>query len=270
MAHHLLEQLDRVHQLLVSVPRGLISDVDGTISEIAASPDEAIVSTQFRGHLRELTKQLDLVAALSGRSAGDARSMVGVDELVYVGNHGLEWWAGGEARYLPSVLPFLPIVAGALGELQSQLKIPGVIIEDKVATVAIHYRRAEDARVARDAIIAALTNSPSANKLRVAKGKMVVELGPPLPLDKGRALVELVRRYRLRSVIYLGDDLTDVDAFLQLRKLRTAGKIDGLAVAVIGVETPPRVVEDADAVLHGVPEVESFLRWMVQELAVGA
>ncbi len=75
-------QLDHVRGLLKHHPRGIVTDVDGTISEIAPSPDAASVSMVVKQHLHTLTKRFDLVAAISGRSVEDVRRLVGVDGLI--------------------------------------------------------------------------------------------------------------------------------------------------------------------------------------------
>lgn len=266
MQQDLFSKLDRVRGILRHQPCGIVTDVDGTISEIATSPDAAYVPATVKEQLRTLAGHLDLVAAISGRSVDDARRMVGIDELVYVGNHGLEWWANGRKQLCLGVGPYVADVARALDEIGSQLRMDGIAVENKGATGAIHYRQARDADLARTVILAAVHDSPAAQGLFVTEGKMVIELRPPLQVNKGWALARLTSRYRLRSLIYLGDDFTDVDAFAFLRKLRTARKVNGLAVAVLSVETPDKVVERADAILHGVPEVERFLLWLNHEV----
>lgn len=258
----MLKQLDRVRSVLDQHPRGIASDVDGTISEIAPSPEAALVSATMKGHLCSLTKRFDLVAAISGRSVKDARRLVGVDGLVYFGNHGLEWWADGRSHIPRGVELYTYIVRSALDQMRGRLDAVGAVIENKGATAAIHYRQSRDAQSAREDILEAIRTSPLAAPLRVVEGKMVIELRPPLPLHKGIALASLVHRYGLRSLIYLGDDTTDVDAFSELRKLRADGRIEGLSIAVVGPETPAEVVEHADATLQGVRGVETFLRWL--------
>lgn len=101
------EQLDQVLGLSDHQPRGIVTDVDGTISEIAPSPDAALASAAMKQHLHTLTKHLDLVGAISGRSGEDVRRLVGVDGLVYYGNHGLEWWADGRGRFSQGVEPYV-------------------------------------------------------------------------------------------------------------------------------------------------------------------
>ncbi|MDA8187755.1 MAG: trehalose-phosphatase [Dehalococcoidales bacterium] len=266
MQRDLFGQLDHVRDVLVHPPCGIVTDVDGTISEISSSLDAAFVPATLSEQLRVLAEHLDLVAAISGRSANDVRRMVGIDELVYVGNHGLEWWTKGRARLSRGIRPYIAIMAHALSEIESQVSFDGVVLENKGATATVHYRQAADPDLARAAILAATRSSPAAKTLNITEGKMVIELRPPLQVNKGWALRRLVSDHQLRSVIYLGDDITDIDAFTVLRSLRTAGKIDGVAVAVLSGETPVKVVEQADATLQGVPEVERFVRWLNHEI----
>jgi len=260
----LFSQLDRVGQLLDILPRGLVVDVDGTISEIAPSPDSALVDDTFKRMLRDLRTTFDLVAVISGRSVHDVKALVGVDGLVYVGNHGAEWWSDGQAQLSAGVKPYIGKIAAAVDEIRCQLSASGVTVENKRVTAAIHYREAAEPELARQAILTAIANSASAQGLRITVGKMVVELRPPVHINKGQALARLVRKHGLKSVIYLGDDSTDVDAFVLLRRLRTAAKIDGLAIAVLSPETLEKVVDNADATLQGVSEVGRFLRWLEQ------
>lgn len=266
MVRDLFAQLEHIRSVLHSVPRGLVTDVDGTISEIAPSPGAALVSAPFKQHLRTLMKRFDLVAAISGRSVDSLRSMVGVDGLVCFGNHGLEWWEDGRSHFSTGVEPYVHIVRSALEDISKRLSVDGATIENKGATVAIHYRQAADIELARQAILSAIHTSPAAQALRVCEGKMVVELRPPMQLHKGQALASLVLRHGLHSVIYIGDDTTDVDAFNQLRKMRAEGSVCGLAIAVLGPETPAQVIERADATLQGVAEVETFFKWLIREL----
>ena len=92
------EQLELIEALLRKPPFGLISDVDGTISQTAPTPQQAKVSPMCRHYLSILCRHLALVAAISGRPAAEARNMVGIDGMVYIGNHGLERWSEGHSE----------------------------------------------------------------------------------------------------------------------------------------------------------------------------
>jgi trehalose 6-phosphate phosphatase len=255
---NLLDHFDSVKEVLALRPFGLFTDVDGTISEIAPSPGEARVSPVCREYLAILAGKLDLVAAVSGRTAAETREMVGVDGVVYIGNHGYERWTGGGVRLIPGVAPYVDRIKGALDELQRRVSIEGVIFENKGPTGSIHYRGCRDHGAALGAIMGAVEGVAAARDLKISLGKLVVELRPPLEMDKGIAVCSLAEERHLRGAIYLGDDLTDVDVFTAFHKAGLPFR--GLAVAVIGNETAPEVAQEADFTLSGVGEVESFLR----------
>jgi trehalose 6-phosphate phosphatase len=262
---YLFDHLGHVRELLALSPVGLFTDVDGTVSEIAPSPAEASVSESCRESLGMLAKRLPLVAAVSGRSAADTREMVGVDGMVYIGNHGYERWAGGETELLPGVEEYAAKIKGLLIALEPLLKVDGLVFEYKGPTATVHYRSSADRSAARDSIVAVLRSLPDAADLRIGKGKMSIEIKPPLEVSKGTAVVALARERGLRGVIYLGDDLTDVDAF---RALHGGGlSFRSLCIGVVGGETVPEVADEADLTLNGVGDVERFLRQVAAEVA---
>ena len=115
-------------------------------------------------------------------------------------------------------------------------------------------------REARDAILSCLHAIPEARGLLFTEGKLVVEVRPPVSLDKGTILKRLVTENNLRGVICMGDDVTDVDAFRALHSLSSQGTCRGLALGVVGQDTPPAVEQEADLLLRGVPEVEELLQ----------
>jgi len=132
------------------------------------------------------------------------------------------------------------------------------LYENKGVTASIHYRLAPDPDVARQEILAAVEPLSDIFDLRVTEGQMVIEIRPPIDVDKGVAVERLARTHNLTGVIYLGDDLTDVDAFQAVQKLREGG-IPGIAIAVVAGDTDPAVKSDSDWVFHGVVEAEKFL-----------
>lgn len=244
-------------------PSGLLTDVDGTISPIVNRPEKAAVHPQIADLLRCLADRLDLVAAVSGRPADQLLGLVGVDGMVYVGNHGLEWWQEGRARVVPEAQPYLPSIAATVQSLREGLDLPGVLVEDKTVTGTVHYRLSEDPASARATILHAIAQCPLARNLRVAEGRMVVNLFPPVRADKGTAVERLVQSRGLRGAIYLGDDLTDLDAFRALHSLRRSGVCHALLVAVASSEAPPDLIKEADYQLEGVESVATFLEQLV-------
>lgn len=261
------DNTDAIATVLGTPRPGLITDIDGTLSRIAPTPEAAEVVPACREALRTLAG-LIFVAAVSGRAATDARRMVGVAGVVYVGNHGLE-------RLMPEGLALPPEVehyAADLGAVLRQAEralddLPGVIVEDKGSTGSIHYRQAPDPAAARDAILDAVGALAAEAGLVVTQGRKVIEIRPPLELDKGTAVRSLIDAYQLTGVLYAGDDTTDVDAFAALQAWRAETGRPALALGVLGPETPDAVARSADLHLAGVDDVAAFLGWLVAQTA---
>jgi trehalose 6-phosphate phosphatase len=262
-----LDETGPLELTLAQRPFGVATDIDGTISPIVRAPDVSAVTPLCRRYLREIRQRVDLVAVISGRAPEVARRLVGVEELIYVGNHGLSWWRQGREETLAEAVPYETMVREAKKELAVRLDLPGLILEDKGPILAFHYRLSADHEATRRAILAALAPWETRG-LRVREGRMVFELAPPLDIDKGTALAHLMETYRLAGVLYLGDDLTDVDAFKVLRSWRHEGKVSGAAIAVANPEAGRQVMEEADYWVDGVPGVE----WLLGAIAtaVGA
>jgi trehalose 6-phosphate phosphatase len=255
---------DQLRGVFEQRPCGVMTDIDGTISSIAPTPDAATVSPVAREHLARLAEHLDLVAAISGRSAADAARMVGAPQLTYVGNHGLEMWQDGAAQPLAVAQPFVAVVKDVIQQAEERIRMPGVIFENKGVTASIHYRLADDPQAAETTIGAALQELTAAHGLRLTGGRMIWEIRPPLEINKGAAVRSLVEQHGLRGAIFLGDDRTDVDAFKVLHDLRAEGACVTLAIGVVAPETPASVHETADVLVEGVAGVEQVLARMVE------
>jgi trehalose 6-phosphate phosphatase len=253
-----LDDIGPLKPILAQRPFGLATDIDGTLSPIAATPDMAAVTPLCRRYLGEIAQRVEVVAAISGRAAEVARRMVGLDGLVYVGNHGLSWWSQGREETLAEAAPYETMIQEAKRKLAVDLNLPGLLLEDKGPILALHYRLCGDPQTTRAAILEALAPW-RAQGLRVRAGRLVFELAPPVDVDKGTALVHLMETYRLAGVLYLGDDLTDVDAFRVLRRWREDAKVTGAAVAVANPEAGQEMMKEADYWVDGIPGVEWLL-----------
>lgn len=267
LSRQAMTALPHALSILKATRSGLITDIDGTISPLAPSPDLARVSPICAHHLRALAAQLALVAVVSGRSAVDSQALVNIDGLVYVGNHGLEQLNQGTVEYVPEAEAYRSRVAAVVADLRemaSQLK--GTVLEDKGVTASIHYRQVDPSQGAREKLLRTIHQSPSAAGLWITEGKKVIEIRPPLRVDKGMAVRDLVDRYSLEGVVYLGDDMTDVDAFKALNSLRRDGSHQCLSIAVVGAETPGQVLHTADLAIEGVNAVEELLGQLVKSL----
>jgi len=258
-----LTNLSPLLPLLRDAPFGLMTDLDGTISPLTGAPAEAAVSPTCRRHLEAIAQRAALVAVVSGRAVEEVRRLVGLEGIIYVGLHGFSLPmppAWSEA----SMATYTVLVRSILDELRRTVTLPGVVFEDKGPLVALHYRQAvdpADPAAARRAILDAIAAVPAARRFARHEGKMFVELRPPIPsVHKGSVVRHLAAQHSLRSVLYLGDDVTDVDAF---RALREATDLRGVSVVAASDETPPEVLAAADYRVEGVDGVE----WLLGEVA---
>ena len=264
------ELVQRVVALLGSGRAGLVTDIDGTISPIVARPEEARVLPRASQALERLRHRLALVAVVSGRTVADARGMVDVDGLTYVGNHGLEILSERGPELVPEARPWVPRLAAVLGQIQREYLESGVLIENKGATASLHYRLAADPGRTRRELLDLLARRAITSGLRVEEGRMVINLLPPLTVTKGSAVSWLVRTHHLDRLVYLGDDLTDAHAFSALAVLRQNGEARTLGIGVLTPETPPSVRQLADTCVQSVQEVADLLCRTVEGLEAGA
>ena len=255
--------LDRCVAVMQHIPAGLLSDIDGTISPIAAVPGDARVDPVARAALERLDRHLALVGVVTGRAVTVAQGMVGLPELLYIGNHGLEREYRGETWAHPAATADSAAMATALREIaagaQRQGVARGVVIEDKQLSGSIHYRLADDPGAARSVLLPLTMDVAARHGLMVTSGLQVLELRPSVVVTKGTAIVDLIARHRLRGVLFFGDDLTDVDGFKALEALRNAEAIDALRVAVVSPETHDSVLSNADVIVSGVAGCAALL-----------
>jgi trehalose 6-phosphate phosphatase len=197
-ARETLEALARERALLVF-------DFDGTLAPIVERPAEARMRDSTRALLR-VASLLYPCAVVSGRSRADlAPRLDGVPLLAFVGNH------GAEAGFGPVDRSPRPVVVAWKEALRERLAdVQGVEIEDKGLSLAIHYRRALDPAAGRLARAAA----EALDGVRVFGGHEVVNVAPVEAPDKGAAVGEILARIGWRKALYVGDDVTDEDAFV--------------------------------------------------------
>ncbi|MGB2874558.1 MAG: trehalose-phosphatase [Gaiellaceae bacterium] len=236
-----MEDASRLIAPLAAEPSlaGVLLDVDGTLAPIVPRPELASVPEETRAELRRLVEKYALVACISGRAGEDARRVVGVDGIVYVGVHGLELAPEAES-WRAALRPF----AG--------LDWPWV--EDKGLTVAFHWREAPDEAAARSELESVAERARAAG-LEARWGRKVLELRPPVEADKGTAVRAILSERDLRRALYAGDDTTDLDAFRGLDGCEVA-----VRVALASAESPSGLREAADVVLSSPDELVELLR----------
>ncbi|HKP43997.1 trehalose-phosphatase [Mycobacterium sp.] len=238
-------------------------DFDGTLSEIVSDPDAATLVDGAAKALEHLAAQCP-VAILSGRDLADIRDRVGLPGIWYAGSHGFELIGpDGSHHHNDAASAAVPVLERVATELRKELgEIPGARVEHKRYAVAVHYRNAPPASVGE--IIAATHRHGQRHGLRVTGGRKVVELRPDIDWDKGTALEWIREQIDLTGrvlPIYVGDDLTDEDAFDAIR-------FDGVGVVVRHDEDGGRPTS-AQFNLNSPGEVCEFLRrganWMAYE-----
>lgn len=205
-------------------------DFDGTLSEIVNDPDSARLADGAADALTSLSAQCP-VAILSGRDLADVRQRIGLPGVWYAGSHGFELTGpDGQHHQNTDAAASIAVLAEAAATLADQLgDIPGVAVEHKRFGVAVHYRNAARDRVGE--VAAAVQSAGQRTALRVTTGREVIELRPDVDWDKGKTLrwvLDYIRDNEGSSSllpIYLGDDITDEDAF-------DAVADDGIAILV--------------------------------------
>ena len=259
-----LDNLEEIAVLLNRKPLGLISDLDGTLSEIVPVPDEARVSASVRKTLEELQRNLALVAIVTGRPVRQAQDIIGLPQITYIGNHGMERFEKGELSLDEGAHAFVPFLDQLFFNLKTQFTTVGLVFESKGGSFAVHYRLTASPEKARDALLETIQDM-AGGQVRVLMGKTVINVLPPVDLNKGTAVTSLVAESGLSAVLLLGDDVTDVDAFRAARSISDGGALSSTSIAVLGEESPQDLREEADFTLSSVTEVEQFLRWLVEQ-----
>ncbi|MFA5514926.1 MAG: trehalose-phosphatase [Desulfuromonadales bacterium] len=234
-------------------------DYDGVLTPIVRHPQDALMSAEMRRTVRRLA-ELCPVALVSGRDLRDVRQLAGIEGIAYAGSHGfdIQGPAGGDLAFRQGS-ECLPALDRAEQALQERLSgIAGVRVERKKFAVAVHFREGGEKAEARVQAVVDGVRAATPG-LRRTGGKKVFELRPDIDWDKGRAVFFLMRQLELDDAdfvpFYLGDDLTDEDAFRALQ---------GRGVGIV-VRDEPRP-SYADYALEDTEEVRLFLATLAQRL----
>ena len=251
-------------------------DFDGTLSEIVDDPAAAGPVAGSTEALQKLAAHCP-VAVLSGRDLADVRERVGLSSIWYAGSHGFELTApDGTHHQNDAAAAAIPVLAQVAAELRDQLEsVPGVRVEHKRFGVAVHYRNAARDRVGE--VAAAVRAAGQRHSLRVTTGREVIELRPDIDWDKGKTLRWVIDHLHSAGPqaglhgheagraallpIYLGDDITDEDAFDAVRHdgvpivVRHDDDGDRATAALFALDNPARVVEFSDRLARQLSEM---------------
>ena len=237
----------------------LLLDYDGTLTPIVDIPEMANLAIETRSLLAGLTYRPSVkVGIISGRALSDIKERVGMGGLIYAGNHGFEI----ESADIRFVHPLTEEISSVIRVIHTVLQrtmsgIKGVIVEDKGITLSVHYRMVEKEKMQTVNSMFENTVGLARNlgKIKVMSGKKVHEIRPAVSWNKGNAVDLIYQKLSNRQrkgellVLYLGDDLTDEDAFSAVNDL------GGISVLVGEHDR----ISAADYYLNSTAEVNSFL-----------
>ena len=249
-------------------------DYDGTLAPIVEDPTRAIPQPGIVEALGKLAERVGLVAIITGRPAhlavdlAELADVPGLNELVVLGHYGMERWDArtGEQR-TAGAPPGVDQVRRELPSLLESLGLAGADIEDKGLSIAVHVRRLPDPQHAFDVIRQPLAELAERVDLAAEPGRFVMELRPR-GMHKGQALRQLAAEFSARSVMFTGDDLGDLAAFAEVRRLRETG-VAGLAVCSGSAEVT-ELAEKADLVVDGPPGVAALIESLASAIRSSA
>jgi len=229
-------------------------DFDGTLAPVVSDPEMASMPSQTRRALTSLAAVEKVsLAIISGRALPDLKARVGMPNLIYAGNHGLEISGPGMYFIQPDAAKRVQALGELLRDLQSRLEpIPGVQVENKVLSASVHYRRAPTGKMREihQAINSVVTSS--GGQFQMSPGLQVYEIRPRVRWHKGKAVAWIREALAKRNplAVYVGDDVTDEDAFLALP--------EGITVSVGSAQQT-----SARYYLEDQGSLQQFLAWLI-------
>jgi alpha,alpha-trehalase len=238
----------------------VLVDFDGTLSAIVDDPSAATLVDGAADALKALAAQCD-VAVLSGRGLADIVSRVGLPGIWYAGSHGFELAApDGTSHHNETAASAVDVLEHAAAELRDRFAtVDGVHVEHKRFAVAVHYRNAAPEAVHK--VVATVRTIGQLRSLRVTSGRKVIELRPDIAWDKGKMLQWILHGIAEPNAvlpIYIGDDLTDEDAFDAVRR-------DGIGIVARHGEDGDRP-SAARFALDGPVAVHEFIERLAREI----
>ena len=242
---------------------GVLLDVDGVLAPIVQHPDDAHMPESTRRPLIEVARRYGVVACVSGRRASDARRIVSLGSIAYLGSHGSEvLMPGAIAPQLDRELQaWTRRVQKFYHEnFTEDLRKMRVRLEDKEAIAALHWRGVPDEEEAQAAIEDVAAAAERAG-FTSHWGRKVLEIRPPVRIDKGAGIINLLRDRDLAAALYVGDDTTDLDAFRGLTELVDRDRLGtAVRVGVKSDEGPSELAREADIMVEGTDGVRGLLQ----------
>jgi trehalose 6-phosphate phosphatase len=269
---HALRDSQRFAQRLAGRRPAVFLDYDGTLTPIVDRPEDAVISDSMRDAVRRLAERAT-VCVVSGRDRLVVAQWMGIDGLVIAGSHGFDIGdhRDGTVRH-DVVTGFEDLLSTATDRLRTEVEpVQGAVVEAKRFSVAVHYRLVapQERRCVKAVVDTLLADYP--DQLKVTPGKMVYEIQPKVDWNKGKAVQYLRHALHVDGEefvpLYLGDDITDEDAFRALKEPshgQLQGNGIGVVVADLGDPEQAGRTTAADFVLESTGEVQRFLNTLAR------
>ncbi len=244
---------------------GVYFDFDGTLSEIVRLPHDARPLQGVREMLETLSERFAVVAIVSGRSTEQLLDWLGPGIELW-GLHGAERSIDGQIELSELARPFKQRMQEVLGDARERveaLAIPGIVVEDKGVIVTLHYRAAEDRDTAQREIESIAGDLAAAHTLRLAEGKLAIELRPPGEFSKKLVIERRSRDAGLNAAAFVGDDVVDLPGFDALDELEREGMFT-VRIAVDSDEAPGELLDRADVIVRGPTGVLALMQRLVE------
>ncbi|MCM8775497.1 MAG: trehalose-phosphatase [Candidatus Omnitrophica bacterium] len=223
---HLFATWEEVYRRIKDRYLVLFLDYDGTLVPMMPRPDMAKLTARKKTIIEKLSKQTDIkVVVISGRELKDVKKCVGIPEIVYAGNHGLELEDPQIKHIHPAAVEFEAFVRKLVDRLKRAYTfLPEILIEGKTFSVSVHYRQVPEKKIelAKMILLKEIGGYLGQSQVGLTEGKKVWEIRPPVAWNKGHTVTWLFGRIiahigERALPIYIGDDLTDEDAFRALK-----------------------------------------------------
>ena len=241
----------------------IITDIDGTISEIVPTPSQAVIKPEIKDTMEKIAEKYKYAGVMTGRSINNALEMLESKKLIYIGNHGLEQYKNGKIIVDAEVGKYIPIIKKLAEDIKKRLgEYKCILFQNKELSFTVHYRLCENSDEIRKEALKVIKDLKESKSLKIAEGRKVIEIRPPIGHDKGTILQKFISENNIKKIIYLGDDITDSDAFKKLKELKDKKSVESFTIVVISKETPNFVKESADFYVNNVDEVYKFLIWL--------
>lgn len=252
-----IDSLDSILKKMEDKEPLFFLDYDGTLTPIVSHPKDALLSDAMRKTLENLASRF-FTAVISGRGLKDIKELVGLQGLYFAGSHGFQLEnPKGEVFTYPEALPYRDDIEQAYRFLNQELKaIPGIFLENKEFSIAVHYRQVAEGQ---DYIKKMVEKAAAQSKgLKITYGKKVYELRPNIEWHKGKAVLWLIENASSHEKqpfpIVIGDDATDEDAFMAVHGIGTSIFVQG-----------ENHIKTAEYTLKDPGEVQEFLQLFLQK-----